>query len=204
MFCRSVYNCGQLFVWVMSLHTSVATLLCLVGRDRDLYRHHRPEESKTSPVTKRRPIVVKFSMRKNPSVRSKATSSSLTWCCVLVLCSGAEDPDHTGVNVDERQTPRGQGVASHWLTCWLPTLSVPSWYCSLKIHKAKKQKYINPEDLDHKFQNEKIRTSSTWSSLNSKPGMTDRQLNQSQRGKLGYRSKRVYSSTDTIKMQEHI
>ena len=140
----------------MSLHTSVATLLCLVGRDRDLYRHHRPEESKTPPVTKHCPIVVKFSMWKNPSVRSKVSSSSLTWCCVLVLCSGAEDPDHTGVDVDERQTPRGQRVASHWLTCWLSTLSVPSWYCSLKI----------------------IRTSSSRSILNSKPVMTDRQTDR--------------------------
>lgn len=40
----------------------------------------------------------------------------LTRCHLLVLCSGAENSDHVGVDVDERQTPRGESLASHWLT----------------------------------------------------------------------------------------
>lgn len=50
--------------------------------------------------------------------------ASLTWCCFPVLSSGAEDSDHAGVDVDEWQTPRGQRVASHWLTGWFATFFV--------------------------------------------------------------------------------
>lgn len=41
---------------------------------------------------------------------------ALTRCHVFVLCPGAEDSDHVGVDVDEGQTPGGQSLASHWLT----------------------------------------------------------------------------------------
>lgn len=51
---------------------------------------------------------------------------------MLLLCPWAEDPYHAGVDVDEGQTPRGQCVASHWLTGGLATLFVAPWYCSLK------------------------------------------------------------------------
>lgn len=74
----------------------------------------------------------------------KETSKSLTCRQLFVLCSRTEDPDHAAVDVDEWQTARSQGVASHWLACRLPTLPIASWYSGLSSHSSKKYQLTWP------------------------------------------------------------